>query len=79
MVFLMKNVTGLQINVYRKGGKDMEFEYLKANIFQLIMNLTFSLFALLAGIFAFRFIDKYIFTDGWVHRLFHHSNSRDCS
>ncbi|MCK5706778.1 MAG: DUF350 domain-containing protein [Candidatus Aureabacteria bacterium] len=41
----------------------MEFEYLKANVFQLLMNLVYALFSLLAGIFAFRFIDKYIFRE----------------
>ena len=41
----------------------MELEYLKANIFQLLMNLVYALFALLAGIFAFRFIDKFIFRE----------------
>lgn len=41
----------------------MEFEYLKANIFQLVMNLVYAVVALLAGIFSFRFIDRFIFTE----------------
>ena len=41
----------------------MELEYLKANIFQLLMNLVYALFALLAGLSAFRFIDKFIFRE----------------
>ncbi len=41
----------------------MELEYLKANFFQLIMNLMYAIFALLAGIFSFRLIDKYIFPE----------------
>ena len=41
----------------------MELEYLKANVFQLLMNLVYALFALFAGIFAFRFIDRFIFRE----------------
>ena len=41
----------------------MELEYLKANIFQLAVNLIYAFVALLAGIWAFRFIDKYLFKE----------------
>ena len=41
----------------------MELEYLKANVFQLAVNLAYAVVSLIAGILAFRFIDKFLFTE----------------
>jgi uncharacterized membrane protein YjfL (UPF0719 family) len=41
----------------------MEWEYLKANGVQLMVNLAYAFFALVIGIIVFRFIDKYLFRE----------------
>jgi len=51
------------LKTYVSGGNKMEWKFVQANIVNFIVNVLYALMALVIGVLAFRFVDKFIFRD----------------